>query len=84
MMSTVRFETLYSPAEQPCLGARLQDVRLAAALLAGAASMAEAELAGSTAPALEAARPLQKIISACNDFERAMAPPAKTMGIVDG
>jgi hypothetical protein len=75
-MSAVRFETMHRPAEQPGVCAKLEDVRLAAALLAGAAIAAEEELAGSTAPALDAARQLGKILSACNAFERAMAQPA--------
>jgi hypothetical protein len=71
-MSAVRFETMHRPAEQPGVCTKLEDVRLAAALLAGAAIAAEEELAGSVKPPLEAARPLQKIISACNDLERAI------------
>jgi hypothetical protein len=71
-MSAVRFETLYRPAERLGVCAKLEDVRLAAALLAGAASVAEEELAGSAKPALAAAGPLRKIIQSCNDLERAI------------
>jgi len=82
-MSAVRFETLYRPPELPGVSARLQDVRLAAALLAGAASAAEEEIAVAAMPAPAAAGRLQAIISACNAFERALAQPVKTMGIVN-
>ena len=54
----------------------ISDVRLAAALLAGAASKAEEELARTTGPTratLAAAGPLQKIIRGCNEMERALA-----------
>jgi hypothetical protein len=75
-MSSVRFETPYPPPTQPGVSAKLADVRLAAALLAGAASMAEAEIAGGAMPAPAAAGRLQAIIKSCNDFERALATPA--------
>jgi hypothetical protein len=54
----------------------ISDVRLAAALLAGAASKAEEELARTTGPTratLATAGPLGKIIRACNELERALA-----------
>jgi hypothetical protein len=72
----VRFETLYRPSELPGVCAKLEDVRLAAALLAGAAIAAEEELAGGAMPAPAAAGRLQAIIKSCNDFERALATPA--------
>jgi hypothetical protein len=60
----------------------ISDVRLAVALLVGAASKAEEALASlgvadraatHWAPeALAAARPLEKVIKACNEFERAI------------
>ena len=55
--------------------ARVQDVRLAAALLAGAASAAEAEIAGAAfaTEALATAGPLLRIIKACRAFETAVA-----------
>jgi hypothetical protein len=70
--------------------ARIEDLRLAAALLVGAASAAEAEIASSgfagraatpqthawSPEALAAARPLGKIIKACNELEAALAVPA--------
>jgi hypothetical protein len=65
------------------INARVEDVRIAACLLVGAASAAEAEIASSgvagraathwSAEALSAAGPLEKIIKACNAFETAVA-----------
>jgi hypothetical protein len=61
----------------------LEDVRLAAALLVGAATKAEAELASTgvagraathwSREALAAAGPLGKIIRSCNELETALA-----------
>ena len=53
----------------------ISDVRLAVALLAGAASKAEEELACTTGPtraALATAGSLGKIIRSCNEFEAAV------------
>jgi hypothetical protein len=72
------------------INARVEDVRIAARLLVGAASAAEAEIASSgfagrsatpqtpawSSEALAAARPLGKIIKACNELEAALASPA--------
>jgi chorismate-pyruvate lyase len=56
----------------------LEDVRLASAILLAAASAAEAELAAHawSPGVLAAARPLGKIIKACNELEAALAVPA--------
>jgi hypothetical protein len=56
----------------------VEDLRLASAILVAAASAAEAELATHTwSPGvLAAARPLGKIIKACNELEAALAVPA--------
>jgi hypothetical protein len=69
-MRSIRFEAFSRSAPNA-----LEDVCLAAALLAGAASKAEAALARPTGPTraeLAAAVPLQKIIRSCNEFERAV------------
>jgi hypothetical protein len=60
------------------INARVEDVRIAACLLVGAASAAEAELAAHawSPGVLAAARPLGKIIKACNELEAALAVPA--------
>ena len=68
------------------INARVEDVRLAVALLVGAASAAEAEIASSgvagraathwSPEALAAAGPLGKIIASCNAFEAAITAPA--------
>jgi hypothetical protein len=60
------------------INARVEDVRIAACLLVGAASAAEAELAAHawSPGVLAAARPLGKIIKACNELEAALAGPA--------
>jgi hypothetical protein len=58
----------------------ISDVSLAAALLAGAASKAEAALSNSVSwspDALAAAGPLEKIIKAANEFEAALAGRAR-------
>lgn len=57
---------------------QVEDIRLAVAILAGAASAAEAEIAAHALPpgVLAAARPLGKIIKACNELEAALAVPA--------
>jgi hypothetical protein len=65
--------------------ARIEDLRLAAALLVGAASAAEAEIASSgfagrgathwSPEALAAAGPLQKIIKGCLELETAISGP---------
>ena len=57
------------------INARVDDVRIAACLLVGAASAAEAELAAHawSPGVLAAARPLGKIIKACNELEAALA-----------
>ena len=49
---------------------RVEDIRLAVAILAGAVSVAEAEMASSTRAATK------KIIRACRAFEAAVAGPA--------
>jgi hypothetical protein len=56
----------------------VEDLRLASAILVAAASAAEAELAAHAWPpgVLAAARPLGKIIKACNELEAALAVPA--------
>jgi hypothetical protein len=72
----VRFQTAYPPPTQPVGCAKLEDVRLAVALLAGAAIAAEEELARTTGPTradLAAAGALAKIIQSCNSFESAVA-----------
>jgi hypothetical protein len=59
----------------------ISDVRLAVALLVGAASKAEEELARTTGPtraALAASGPLGKIIRSCNAFEAAITAPVNT------
>jgi hypothetical protein len=60
------------------INARVEDVRIAACLLVGAASAAEAELAAHawSRGVLAAAGPLGKIIKACNELEAALAVPA--------
>ena len=60
------------------INARVEDVRIAACLLVGAASAAEAELAARawSPGVLAAARPLWKIIKACNELEAAITAPA--------
>ena len=84
-MPTIRFEA-YCPCESggatSAIGARIEDVRLAVALLVGAASAAEAEIASTgvadraathwAAEALAAAGPLGRIIRSCNELERAV------------
>jgi hypothetical protein len=62
----------------PIANNALEDVRLASAILLGAASAAEAELAAHawSPGVLAAARPLGKIIKACNELEAALAVPA--------
>jgi hypothetical protein len=57
------------------INARVEDVRIAACLLVGAASAAEAELAAHawSPGVLATARPLGKIIKACNELEAALA-----------
>jgi|HubBroStandDraft_3_1064219.scaffolds.fasta_scaffold36654_4 hypothetical protein len=70
-MRSIRFEAFTRSAPNA-----LEDVALAAAILAGAASKAESELARKTGPTraeLAVAGPLQKIIRSCNEFERAVA-----------
>ena len=52
------------------VNARLADVRLAVALLVGAASSAEQEIAGSARAAT------RKLLKACHAFEAAVAGPA--------
>jgi hypothetical protein len=67
----------------------ISDVRLAAALLAGAASKAEEELArtGPTRAALATVGPLGKIIRSCNEFEAAVntvhVPSTPTLKTID-
>jgi hypothetical protein len=65
-------------AVSPIANNALEDLRLASAILVAAASAAEAELAAHTwSPGvLAAARPLGKIIKACNELEAALAVPA--------
>jgi hypothetical protein len=60
------------------INARVEDVRIAACLLVGAASAAEAELAAHawSPGVLAAVRPLGNIIKACNELEAALAVPA--------
>ena len=83
MRSTVHFDLGSDPVVAgTSINARIQDVRLATALLVGAASAAEAEIASSgvagraathwSAEALAAAGPLGKIIRSCNELERAV------------
>jgi hypothetical protein len=57
------------------INAKIEDVTIAAVLLRGAASAAEAELAAhaSSPGVLAAAGPMSKIIRACNELERALA-----------
>lgn len=59
------------------INTKIEDVAIAAVLLRGAASAAEAELAAHawSAAAASAARPLGKIIRACNELEAALAAP---------
>jgi hypothetical protein len=52
---------------------RVEDVRLAVAILAGAVSVAEAELAGAAFATRAATR---KVLRACRAFETAVAGPA--------
>jgi hypothetical protein len=63
---------------------RIEDVRIASALLAGASASAEEALAvswaqassrsrGHVSPPPSAAGPLRRILAACNEFERALA-----------
>jgi hypothetical protein len=61
------------------INAWVEDVRIAACLLVGAASAAEAELAAHawSPGVLAAARPLGKIIKACNELEGALAGQAR-------
>jgi hypothetical protein len=80
-MRSIRFEAFSRSAPNA-----LEDVCLAAALLAGAASKAEAALARPTGPTraeLAAAGALQKIIRGCNSIEAALAdrdgPPVRTL-----
>jgi hypothetical protein len=68
----------------------IRDVRLAVALLVGAASKAEEELARTTGPtraALATAGPLGKIIRSCNEFETAVntahLPSPPTLKTID-
>ena len=70
-MRSIRFEAFSRSAPNA-----LEDVCLAAALLVGAATKAEAELArstGLTRAELAAAGALEKVIKACNSLEAALA-----------
>jgi hypothetical protein len=62
------------------INAKIEDVTIAAVLLRGAASAAEADLAAHawSPGVLAAAGPISKIIRACNELERALAGPAHT------
>jgi hypothetical protein len=66
-------------AVSPTADNALEDVRLASAILLGAASAAEAELAAHawSPGVLAAARPLGRIIKACNELEAALAGRAR-------
>ena len=65
-------------AVSPTADNALEDVRLASAILLAAASAAEVELAARawSPGVLAAARPLGKIIKACNELEAVLAVPA--------
>jgi hypothetical protein len=73
-MRLVTFDLGSRPIDAPSeTSARIEDLRLAAALLVGAASAAEAELAGAAFATRAATR---KVLRACRAFETAVAGPA--------
>ena len=76
-MRLVTFDLGSSSNDAPSeTSARIEDIRLAVAILAGAVSVAEAELASSTRAATK------KILRACRAFEAAVAaPPAAAVNM---
>ena len=73
-MRLVTFDLGSSSNDAPSeTSARIEDLRLAAALLVGAASAAEAELSGAASATRAATR---KVLRACRAFEAAVAGPA--------
>jgi hypothetical protein len=73
-MRLVTFDLGSRPIDAPSeTSARIEDLRLAAALLVGAASAAEAELAGAAFATRAATR---KVLRACRAFEAAVAGQA--------
>jgi hypothetical protein len=92
-MPSVRFEASCPRGSTSAI----EDVRLACAMLLGAVQAAEMAIASSAFPSrvsttqtrpwspsdLAVIQQLRRVGAACVEFERALAQPAKTMGIVN-
>ena len=73
-MRLVTFDLGPGPVDAPsATSARIADIKLAAAILAGAASVAEAELASSDFETRAATR---KLLRSCRAFDAAVVGPA--------